>query len=241
MSAWRSPPLEIVARFVRTEPYESARSASRAAEVLGSDERAALERIRPAAVRRDYLGAQVLARMMLAELAGCDPTQLRFRTSPYGRPELVTSPGTPGFRFSISHADGVALCAIATGRTVGAKIESLRNFGAGALSVAAAGCCRQDWDAVSALPPAARAERLLSVCTCKDAIAQAKGFGVSRPVAQTDGDPLRWVVGSMRVPPYHVAAVAVLCAADDDIPIRFEEGECFGAVTTVPARSTPSR
>ena len=158
---------------MRTEVYEDAVLASRAREVLGADEGAALARLRPEAARRDYLAAHALARTMLAELAGSDPARLRFRCPPRGRPELVAPPAARHLRFSISHADGIALCAVAAGCVVGADVESLRNVGPDPLGVAASVCSRREMDALAMLPASARAERLLSIWTAKEAVAKA--------------------------------------------------------------------
>lgn len=248
MRSWRSPRCEVAVRFVRTEVFDEPALASRAREVLGVAEREALARLRPPAARRDYLAAHALARTMLGEIAGCDPARVRLRSSPRGRPEFVPPPGAPPLHFSLSHADGVALCAVAKGCPVGADVESLRNVGPDALGVAEAVCSRRERDALRALPPPARDERLLSIWTRKEAFAKAIGFGFYFPLPEiglhdeTDGQPdVQLVNGSTpgaplvrlaswRLAPHHLAAVAVL--AQRSFP-------CRGApVTAVPTTET---
>src|SRR5207245_5427694 len=129
-----------IVRFVRAEAFEGDLLARCARRILGAAERRALARLRPPAARRDYLAAHALARTMLAELAGCEPSRVRFRCSPRGRPEFDGPPGASPLRFSLSHAEGVALCAVAEGRAVGADVESLRNVGPDPLRVAEAVC-----------------------------------------------------------------------------------------------------
>jgi len=252
MSARRDPPPEVVVRFVRTEVYEDAVLASRAREVLGADEGAALARLRPEAARRDYLAAHALARTMLAELAGSDPARLRFGCPPRGRPELVAPPAARHLHFSISHADGIALCAVAAGCVVGADVESLRNVGPDPLGVAASVCSRREMDALAMLPASARAERLLSIWTAKEAVAKATGLGFRLPLPliavheESNGPPAEsgtgaaeektpWRLASFRLTPCHLAAVAVLAASSAHVALRFEVGALFCPGTAGPA------
>jgi len=241
MSARRNPRREVVVRFVRAEAFEDAVLAARARRILAADEREALARLRPVAARRDYLAAHVLARRMLAELAGSDPTQLRILSSPRGRPELVAPQGGSPLSFSISHADGVGLCAVATGCAVGADVESLRNVGPDPLGVAETVCSTRERDALRALPASARAERLLSIWTLKEAVAKARGLGFYFPLVHVTilhegggapavefdpelaDDASRWRLAWLRLTPCHVAAVAVRAARGDEVGIRFEE------------------
>lgn len=243
MRTRRAPPREVVVRFARTEAFEDALLASRARTILGTAEQAALARLRPAAARRDYLGAHALARALLAELAGCEPTRVRFRYTPRGRPELVAPRGARHFRFSLSHADGVALCAVAAGCAVGADVESLRNVGRDPLNLAALVCSGREREGLRTLPASARAERLLSLWTIKEAVAKATGLGFHVPLARIAVDaedgmppsvrldagaagdhPFLWRVESWRPTPEHMAAVAVLGKRRGPVAIRFEEG-----------------
>ena len=241
MNAGRTPPREVVVRFVRTEAFEDAVLAARAQAVLGADEREALARLRPVVTRRDYLAAHVLARMMLAERTGAEPTRLCIRASRWGRPELVAPPGACRLSFSISHADGIALCAVAAGSAVGADVESLRNVGPDPLGVAEAVCSAREMHAIRALPPSARAERLLALWTLKEAVAKATGLGFHLPLAHIavdeagdglpgvrlgadaadEGSP--WRLASWRLAPWHRVAVAVRGAGGDELAIRFAE------------------
>jgi 4'-phosphopantetheinyl transferase len=153
----------------------------------------------------------------------------------------VAPPGARRLRFSISHADGVALCAVAAACDVGADVESLRNIGPDPLGVADTVCSRRERCALRALPACARGERLLSIWTVKEAVAKATGLGFHLPLAHItvhgDGagppavefdteageDASRWRLASLRLAPWHCAAVAVRGARGDDLTIRFAE------------------
>src|SRR5206468_11134888 len=134
-------------------------------------------------------------------------------------------------RFSISHADGIALCAAAAaGCVVGADVESLRNVGPDPLGVAESVCSRREMDALAMLPAPARAERLLSIWTAKEAVAKATGLGFRLPLPliavheESNGPPAEsrteaaeektpWRLASLRLTPCPVAAVAVFSVA----------------------------
>jgi len=229
---------EVAVRFVRAEAFRDDLLASRARAILGTVEGETLARLRTPAARRDYLAAHALARKMLSELACCDPARVRFRSSPRGRPMFVPPPGAPPLQFSISHADGVALCAVAEKHAVGADVESLRNVGPDPLGVAEAVCSPSERDALRALPPSSRATRLISVWTRKEAVAKATGLGFYFPPgmitvhADANGSRVTTLdsegtlfgrLASRRLTPDHVAAVAVLTGPWEQVGIRFAE------------------
>ena len=237
-----TPQPEVLVRFARTEAFADPALAARARQILGPAERETLARLGPSAARRDYLAAHALARTMLAEHVGGDPGELRFRTSRRGRPELVAPGGgasTP--RFSISHAEGVAVCAVAQQWEVGVDVESLRNVGRDPLGVAGTICSPRELEALHALPASARSAHLLAIWTLKEAVAKATGLGLYLPLERISVDdevdgPLRveldatlgggLVLGPLaclRLTPDHLAAVAVLAAPGQEISIRVEE------------------
>src|SRR5262245_38366113 len=103
MSLRRISGSAVIARFVRAAAFERSSQAARARASLGRTERAALERLRTREARRDYLAAQWLARQLAAERTAAAPLEL-----------------------SISHADGIALCALGEGCAFGVDVESMR-------------------------------------------------------------------------------------------------------------------
>ena len=123
-------PREVRVRFVRSDTY-AALSWDEAQSILDEDEREALARLRPVTAWRDYLAAHALVRTMLAEEMRCDPSRLQFRSTPRGRSEVIAPAGARRLHFSLAHADGLALCAVAngspSGRTSRACATSARN------------------------------------------------------------------------------------------------------------------
>jgi 4'-phosphopantetheinyl transferase len=243
-----TPQPEVLVRFARTEAFEDPVLAARARQILGPAERETLARLRPSAAARDYLAAHALARTMLAEQTGADPGELCFHTSRRGRPELVARGRAPTPRFSISHAEGVAVCAVTQRWEVGVDVESLRNVGRDPLGVAGTICSPRELEALRALPASARAAHLLAIWTLKEAVAKATGLGLYLPLERISVDeevdgPLRVELDAaadaglvlrplacLRLTPDHLAAVAVLAAPGQEISIRVEEHVGVGRV-----------
>jgi 4'-phosphopantetheinyl transferase len=252
----QSPPRDVVVRFARTELFQNTVLGARAETVLDEGERAILDRLHSGAARRDYLAAHALARKVIAEIAQVNPAELRVRVSEGRRPEFVLPPNTRNFRYSISHAGGIALCAVAEQRSVGADVECIGNIGHDPLSVARVICSAREMKALCALPLAARGDRLLAIWTSKEAVAKAMGLGFTvemdritilfrddgaptvRLEAGAPGAAQSWRLASWRVAPDSMAAVAVSAAPDDEIKFKIdEERDLLAAKRHGPSRS----
>jgi len=104
--------------------------AARARALLQAPELENLLRLGPPEARRDYLAAHALVRTMLAERVDLlAPTTVRLRSTPLGKPVVVAPPDARRLRFSLSHADGIAMCAIAEDWEIGVDVESARHLG----------------------------------------------------------------------------------------------------------------
>src|SRR5262249_30281765 len=145
-SGFGSPWRDVVVRFVRSACYEDPELALRAASVLSAEERQILNRLEPAASRRDYLGAHALVRSMIAEMTGCPAERIAIRKGRDGRSEAIVPGAVRGIGFSLSYADGIALCAVASGCSVGADVESERNVGLDPRGFAQMFCTRVELD-----------------------------------------------------------------------------------------------
>lgn len=164
--------------------------------------------------RHSYLLAHALVRKLIAEKLGLNAADLRFAKDPRGKPRLRDVPGT---EFSLSHADGIVAC-IAGDTPVGVDVEpiergqSLEEIFSRFLGQAE----KQE------LPGAARAEKLIELWTCKEALLKASGVGLSRRIQDisilTDGSGIRvqwqgredqhWQVRRFRVGDRFAGAVA---------------------------------
>lgn len=228
------PHLDIVVRFARCEGYGGILDESR----LGVRERRTLSRNRAPDAHRDYVAGHVLARAVVGEMVGRDPATIQIRHSPLGRPVVVAPPDAAAVTVSISHADGIALCAATFGQAVGADVESLRNVGPDPLAVAKVVCSARELELLTSVPPRARAERFLRTWALKEAVAKAVGLGfrmtpqqiiVALPergpprIRLIGGETGAWRVALFRPTPWHVVALAARRRPGEPIAVRLRE------------------
>jgi len=143
----------------------------------------------------------------------------------------------PRMRFSLAHADGVAVCAVTVGRTVGADVATDSSIGPDPRDVAETMCSAAELEVLRKAPRVERARRLLFLWTEKEALVKALGLGFRRPFARAPMQGTRWTVTSVRLPPDHVAAIAVVSLTREMIPVRVAEAACFdGSAASRPYR-----
>jgi 4'-phosphopantetheinyl transferase len=95
-------------------------------ELLDQSERARADRFRFVQDRNSYIAAHALLRAMLAETGGLAPSEWRFEIAAGGKPEIDRSLGRPDLRFSLSHARGMAACAVGRFDDLGVDVEDCR-------------------------------------------------------------------------------------------------------------------
>lgn len=199
---------EVQVRFVRSDAGDPRQVPEEARAGLGAEERLHLARIRRAEERRDFLAAHALARRMLVQASGCLLTQLRFRFAADGRLEVAAPAAAVPFRVSLAHADGIALCAIALRRAVGACVESTRQLGP--LGMASSLCSLREQHAMRTLTAGKGVDNLVSLWTLKEAIAKAARQGASTVCESLEpGGASSWHVAVWRLTTHHFASVAL--------------------------------
>jgi 4'-phosphopantetheinyl transferase len=137
--------------------------------------------------------------------------------------------------FNVSHSDGLALIAVASGRRVGVDLE-LVHSGAAEEEVAERFFSATEVAALRALPRALQDEAFFSCWTRKEAYLKARGEGLSAPldgcsVSLIPGKPAEllddpgakdeihdWSLRSFRPAPQFIAAVAA--EGEDWQPLR---------------------
>jgi 4'-phosphopantetheinyl transferase len=145
--------------------------------VLSDDEIRRAKRFRFGQDRRAFVASRALVRRSLSRRANVDPIDWRFETSAYGRPFVVFPDKARMLRFSASRTDGLAMCAVATGRDIGADIERLRDCPLDVIEALAS----TEAQAVRKRSGAARAGRFYSYWTLKESYAKARGLGLTIP------------------------------------------------------------
>ena len=137
------------------------------------------ERMRHASFRFDvhrhlYLVSHALLRSVLSLYRDIAPAQWRFETGHYGRPEIATPAEGPRLRFSLSHTEGLAACAVGVDAGIGLDVEALdRRFSlASVIGRVLSELERRD---VMERDGDARMERFFTYWTLKEAYLKAVG------------------------------------------------------------------
>jgi 4'-phosphopantetheinyl transferase len=184
-------------------------------EMLDGVERGRADRFAFERDRRRFVGRRAFLRRVLGDYAGLPPADLRYRLSASGKPELV---GVNDLTFSTSHADGLAIVAVAGHGQVGVDIERLRPM-PGALDIARRFFTEREWAHLRALPQTARSDAFLRLWTRKEAYVKVMGRGLSMPL---DGFEVLepFVTPAVRLWPVEAADgfVATVAATDAAFP-----------------------
>ncbi len=115
--------------------------------------------------------------MILARYVDRPPGALRFDYGAHGKPAL---PGSP-VRFNLSHAGGIALCAVALDRDVGVDVEQVRAL-PDLARIARRFFSPSEADALAGLPRAEREAAFFTCWTRKEAYIKALGRGMAVPL-----------------------------------------------------------
>jgi 4'-phosphopantetheinyl transferase len=200
---------------------EEVDAAERRADILGPEERRRAAAFRRPADRDLYLVSHVGLRVLLGFRLGLAPASVELRRAacplcggPHGRPEAATA---PDLHFSLSHAHGLALCALA-GTPVGIDLEA-------AASVPDASLVRQlhpvERAAIGRLPVSRRADAFLHCWVRKEAYLKGigTGLGIDPDMVHVGLGPRHgdtsppeldgWGLATVPVPLGHAAAVAL--------------------------------
>jgi 4'-phosphopantetheinyl transferase len=202
--------------------------------LLDEDERERHLRFRFEKHRLQFLVSHALVRTTLSRYAPVAPEAWRFVTNAHGRPE-VAGEGPPGLRFNLSHADGMAVCAVALDVDVGADVEDSQRPG-NMVELADSFFAPAEVAALRALPPERQRERFFEYWTLKEAYIKARGMGLSLPLERfafhlepgqpprisfepgLEDEPEAWRFVPLRLSERHLAAVAVRRARG--LPLR---------------------
>ena len=146
--------------------------------VLSAQERRHANRFRSETERTRYIAVRTLLRLALSHrmrnaVAGGD---WRFSMNAYGKPELC--PDQANCSFSISHADGFSVVAIAPNKTIGVDAEKIDKDRLKHLPLECLSANEQD--RLNARPQDDRYHDFFRLWTLKEAYTKALGEGMSR-------------------------------------------------------------
>ena len=168
------------ADIVLARPDQASASARvRASEVLDESERFRASRFVFERDRELFIFSHGLLRLVLARYLDADARELRFNSSPGGRPELAIVGSLP-IRFNLSHTDGLVACAVTRLADCGVDVESLgRVHYRDLIAVVLA---PSEYAELMALDEGYRRDRFLEIWTLKEAYLKGRGLGLSHPL-----------------------------------------------------------
>lgn len=145
--------------------------------LLSADERARADRFRFESHRRRFIAGRGVLRTLLSNHADVDPAALRFEYGTAGKPRLA-EPAESGLHFNVSHADDIALIAMARNRAVGVDVERVR-AAKDLERLAARFFSPEEAADFMRLPPTARQSAFYTCWSRKEAFLKARGVGLS--------------------------------------------------------------
>lgn len=174
---WKISPGEVHLWVAETNAFSDPALLHACAPLLDDDELETLGKLRVQSKRNEFLTAHALLRTTLSHYSNVDPHDWRFRRRKYGKPEVSAPPVTSPPRFNLSHADGLAVCAIACG-PVGVDVEQISS------SIPAAEIAERFFtpeEAKSLVQLAAEdaLQRFFELWTLKEAFSKALGCGIT--------------------------------------------------------------
>ena len=203
---------------------------------LSPDEAARMDRYVFPRHRWEYLATRALCRAALSRYAPVEPAAWRFRSNPWGRPE-VASPAHSWLRFNLSNAEGLLACLVARDREVGVDLEDTTRS-VDTLATSAHVFSAAELAALRREAAGAQRARFFHYWTLKEAYIKARGMGLAIPldrfafdldapdnVVRVALDPSlgddapSWQFARLRPTPRHQLALALRRGADADLRV----------------------
>jgi len=155
--------------------------------VLAPDERVRAERLRRPSARAQFVATRAALRRILGRRIKVEPAKVEFRIRAGGKPELAGAGAESGWRFNVSHTDGLYLIALALGFEVGIDVERGWNPGVGELAGLVvrhfSPAERTLWESSS---ESEAMSVLLRIWTRKEAVLKASGLGLVEDLRSVD-------------------------------------------------------
>jgi 4'-phosphopantetheinyl transferase len=148
-------------------------------QVLAPDERDRASQFELESLRNEFIITRAFLRLALARYTNTKASELEFRTTANGKPELAKESSV---RFNLSHSAGVAVLAIARDRRVGVDVERIRND-VDAIDIAERFFSRQETDWLRGQSRLELIPAFFSCWTAKEAYVKALGKGLSLPLS----------------------------------------------------------
>jgi 4'-phosphopantetheinyl transferase len=187
----------------------------RAEATLSADEQVKASRFCADLDRRRCRASRILLRRLLGSYLGVDPRRLRIASNAFGKPLLVGLAAASRIRFNVSHADRLAVVAVAWERDVGIDVERIRRIDEGR-EIAHRFFSPGEAAHVCGSAPGDQDVEFLRCWTRKEAYVKARGIGLSYPLHSFDVRPA--AISPVRVAS-HDAADVWPCTLVDLLPV----------------------
>jgi 4'-phosphopantetheinyl transferase len=145
--------------------------------LLCGEEQRRAERFHFELDRNRFMVGRGTLRMILGYYGGTDPAKISFTAGAHGKPGLASESGSQLF-FNLSHARGLAVCAVASDHEVGIDVEFMRSFPE-ADAIASRWFSADEQAELRSLPMALQAHGFFRVWTSKEAYLKATGEGIA--------------------------------------------------------------
>jgi 4'-phosphopantetheinyl transferase len=181
-SQWLAPPESLdlqgnevhVWRAVLDQPHDYVQSLM---QILADDEAERAEKFYFPRDRTRFTVTRATLRMILGRYLSCEPSELGFSYSQYGKPALAGEFAQAGLTFNLAHSAGMALYALARDQEIGVDVEHMRAMEYEQVSERF--FSPHEVQALRSLPPEARQEAFFRCWTRKEAYLKARGMGLS--------------------------------------------------------------
>ena len=204
----------------------SAEESSYFKSILSLDEQKRAGRFRKMRDTERYVAARGSLRSLLGAYLTIEPDRLQFAYDTFGKPRLAGEEPLTSMRFSVSHADDLALFGFVRGHEMGIDVERIRPD-IDVEDLAARYFSPNEFKKLRSLPADQQREAFYCGWTRKEAYLKGRGEGLSFPldrveVSLTPGEPAmilkvsgdrsvsrRWMVQHLSPAPGYIGAAAV--------------------------------
>jgi 4'-phosphopantetheinyl transferase len=204
-----------------TDPHTASEWLAQALAWMTADERVRFDRFRHDADRQMFALGRLMARRLVGDALGIEPTAWTWREGPHGRPEIDRP--VSDLHFNLSHSAGVVICALARTRAIGVDVEHLARRTPDPAIVPR--YCSPAESADVMTYGDRWCDRFLTYWTLKESYVKARGMGISLPLSDISfrleergarvtferslaGTDDRWAFHLWHPRPGHLAAVA---------------------------------
>jgi 4'-phosphopantetheinyl transferase len=156
---------------------------ARLKSILSDDERARAARFYAQRDRERFIIGRGSLRTILGRYLGVAPDHLDFAAGPHGKPGLIGE--HRGLEFNLTHSQGLAVLALATGRRLGVDIESVRPVRE-MEGMVVRFFSPFEREAFQAVPPDRRLDAFFRAWTRKEAYIKAIGTGLATSLDSFD-------------------------------------------------------